>query len=127
MNLPYITIYISKLQGQAQQISLSQGVTKNELEVKMDGIEEKMKRNMEDLKNCLKADMESLKEGLEKLLQEMLPSGDKVLHENQDEDKRNMKYVFKDSNIGFKTHHNLKRYMRKFDDKDMITCILQME
>jgi len=41
---------ISKLRDQVQQIFLLQGVTKNELEAKMDGLEEKIKGNMEGLK-----------------------------------------------------------------------------
>lgn len=116
----------SKLRDQVQQISLSQRLTKNELEVKMDGIEAKLKGNMKDLKNGLKVDMECLKECLKKLLQEMLLRVDKVLHENQDEDKRNMKYDFRDSNIGFKTHHIPKIDMKKFDGKRLVTWILQM-
>ena len=62
-----------------------------------------------------------------KLLQERLPDGDKVIHENHDEDKRNMNYDFRDSNVGFKNHHIPKINMRKFDGKDPVTWILQME
>ena len=40
---------ISKLQDQVQQMSLSQKVTKNEMEAKMDG-----------LKNCVEAKMDGL-------------------------------------------------------------------
>ena len=81
---------ISILRDQVQPISLSQKLTKNEMEAKIDGlkkgmeakmdglkngmedteakidgIEEKMKDNMEDLKNDLNANME----GLTKLIQ----------------------------------------------------------
>lgn len=63
-------------------------------------------------------------EGLTKLLQEMLPSGDKVIHENYDEEKRNMNYDFRDSNVGAKNHHIPKIDMRKFDGKDPVTWIL---
>lgn len=55
----------------------------------MDGL----KGNMYGLKgdmNGLKVDMEGLEEGLTKFLQERLPGGDKVIHENHDDDKRNM-------------------------------------
>ena len=68
-----------------------------------------------------------LKEGFEKLLKERLPSGDKVIHENHDQDKGNMNHDFRDSNVGFKNHHIPKIDMRKFDGKDLITWILQME
>ena len=45
--------------------------------------------------------MEGLKEGLTKLLQERLLGGDKVIHENYDEEKMNMNYDFRDSNVRF--------------------------
>ena len=38
-----------------------------------------------------------------------------------------MNYDFKDSNVGFKDHHIPKIDMRKFDGKDMITCISHRE
>ena len=75
----------------------------------------------------MKRHVEDLKKGLTKLLQEMLRSGDKVLYENHDVDKRNMIYDFRDSNVGFKTYHIPKIDMMKFDGKDSITWILQME
>jgi len=66
-------------------------------------------------------------EGLKKLLQEKLPGGDKVIHENHDEDKRNMNYYFTDSNVGFKNCHIPNIYMTKFDGKDLVTWILHLE
>ena len=63
-------------------------------------------------------------EGLRKSLQEILLSGDKVLHENNDEDKRNTNYDFRDSNSGLKTNHIPNINMRKFDGKDSVTWIL---
>ena len=122
-----------------QQISLSQRVTKNELEAKMDGLKNGLKNDMEvmmnvnmegfkdGLKTKMKRNLEDLKEGLTKLLQEMLPSDDKVLHENHDEDKRNTNFAFRDSNSGLRTNHIPKINMRNFDGKDMITWILWME
>ena len=77
------------------------------MDVKIDGI----KRDMVILNDGLKAYMEAimnvkierLKEGLEKLLEERIPNGDKVIHENHDGDKRNMKYDFRDSKLGLRT------------------------
>jgi len=137
---------ISKLQGQVQKKFLSQGVAKNEIESKMDGlnnslkldmeslkdgmkvnmddIEAKMKGNMEDLKNGFKTHMEGLKEGLKNLLQEILCNREKVLDETHDENKINVNHDFIDSNVGLKTHHIPKINMRKFDGKDPITWIL---
>ena len=83
----------------------------------MDGI----KCNM----NGLKEDMEGLKEGLTKLLQAMLPNVENVFHETHEENKMN--YDFRDSNVGFKTHHIPNIDIRNFYGKDSITWILQMK
>ena len=96
------------------------------MEANMDGIE----ANMDGLKDGMEAKIDGLKvdmEGLTKLLQERLPGGDKVIHENHDEDKRNMNYDFRNSNFGFKNHHIPNIDMKKFDDKDLVTWIVQME
>jgi len=93
------------------------------MEAKTDGIEEKFKGNMEDLMK----DMEGLKEGWIKLLQERLPVDEKVVEETHDENKRNVNHDFIESNVGLKTHHIPKIDMRKFDGKDPVTWILQME
>ena len=71
--------------------------------------------------------MEGLKGGLTKLLQEMLPNSEKVVEETHDEKKINVIHDFIDSNVGLKTHHVPKIDMRKFDGKDPVTWILQME
>ena len=42
-----------------------------------------------DMEAIMNFKIEGLKEGFEKLLEGRLPSGDKVIHENYDEDKRN--------------------------------------
>ena len=89
---------------------------KNGMEAKMDGIEAKLKGNMEDLKI-----------DLTKLLQEMLTNSKMVIKETHDENKKNVSHDFIDSNDGLKTHHVPKIDMRKFDGKDTVTWILQME
>ena len=66
-------------------------------------------------------------ERLTKLLQERFPGGDKVIHENHDEEKRNMNYDFRDSHVEFKNHHIPKIDMSNFDGKDPITWILQIK
>ena len=82
---------------------------------------------MEDMNNNLKSDMEGFKEGLKKLQQEMVPNGEKVVDEIHDENKRNVNHDFINSNVGLNTHQIPKIDMRKFDGKDLITWILQME
>ena len=121
---------MSKLQEQVQQISLSQRATKNEMEVlkksveaNMNGIEAKIEENMENMKNDIKVEIE----GLEKLIQEILPNGEKIVEETHDENKINVNREFINSNVGGKNHHIPKMDMRKFDGKDSITWILQME
>ena len=89
----------------------------------MNGLEERLKENIEDLKK----DMEVLKEGLTKFLQERLPNGEKVVEETHDENKRNVNHDFIDSSVGLKTHYIPNIDMSKFDGKDLITWILQME
>ena len=92
---------------------------KKDMEAKMDD----MKDNMENMKNDLKADIE----GLTKLIQEMFPNGEKIVEETHDENKINFNRDFINSNVGRKNHHIPKMDMRKFDGKDPVTWILQME
>ena len=61
------------------------------------------------------------------MLQEKLPSHEKVAEETHDVNKINVNHDFIDSNVGFKTHHIPKIDMTKFDGKDLVTWILQME
>lgn len=81
-----------------------------------------LKKYMEDLK-CLKGEME----GLKRLLMERLPIGDNVPHETPDEDKRNVNCDWRDSSFGLKTNHIPNIDKRKFNGKDPVTWILQME
>ena len=137
---------ISKLCNQLQQISHSQKVTKakmdglkNCMEAKLDGLKNDMEANIDGIKrdmgvlnDGLKSDMEAmmnikiegLKEGLVKLLEEKCPSCDKAIHENHDEDKRNINYDFTDFTILFKNHHIPKIEMREFDGRDPVTWII---
>lgn len=95
----------------------------------MDGL----KGDMDGIKGNMKAfkvDMVSMNvklEGLKFFLQERLRGGIKVIHENHDEDKRNMNYDFRDSNVGFKNHQIPNIGMSNFDGKDLVTWIIQME
>ena len=90
--------------------------TENDMEAKID-------EKMENMKNDLKADIE----GLTKLIQEMFPNGEKIVEETHDEKKINVNRDFINSNVGGNNHHIRKMDMRKFDGKDPITWILQME
>jgi hypothetical protein len=75
--------------------------------------------------------MEGLKrdiiEGLKNFLIERTPESENVSCEIHDEDTRKMNQEWRNSNFGLKTNHFPKIDMRKFDGKDPITWILQME
>jgi hypothetical protein len=66
-------------------------------------------------------------EGLKNFLIERTPESENVSHEIHDEDTRKMNQEWRNSNFGLKTNHFPKIDMRKFDGKDPITWILQME
>ena len=66
-------------------------------------------------------------EGLEKFLIERPPKSENVSHEIHYEDRRKMNQDRINSNFGLKTNHFPNIDMRKFDGKDPITWILQME
>ena len=114
-------------------MSLSQRETKNEMDVLKKGVEAKMDglkngmEDMEDMKKDIKEDMEGFKEGSIKLIQEIILNGEKIVEETHDENKINVNRDFINSNAGGKNHHIPKMDMRKFDGKDLITWILQME
>jgi hypothetical protein len=99
-------------------------VKKYELQGMMDSTEAKleaiMDTKMEDLKR------KSI-EGLKTFLIERTPESENVSHEIHDEDTRKMNQEWRNSNFGLKTNHFPKIDMRKFDGKDPITWILQME
>ena len=101
------------------------------MNAKIDGIKRDMVVLYDGLKSYMEVmmnvKMEGLKEGWTKLLQEMLHSGGNVFHENKDKEKRKMNYDFRDSNSGLKTNQIPKIDMRKFDGKDPVTWILEME
>ena len=62
-----------------------------------------------------------------KLIQEMIPNGEKIVEETHDDKKINFNRDFINSNLGLKNHHIPMMDMRKFDGKDPITWIVQME
>jgi len=128
---------ISKLQEQVKQMSRSQKLTDakingveakiNGVEAKMNGMEAKMDNLKIDLNTNLKTRMADLKTDLTNFLQEILTNGEKVVKETHDENKRNVNHDSIDANVGSKTHHIPKIDMRKFDGKDPVNWILQME
>jgi hypothetical protein len=98
---------------------------------------EEMRRDINDLqKKTVTTDelqemMEGLKgeimEGLKNFIIERTLESENVSHEIHDEDTRKVNQEWRNSNFGLKTNHIPKIDMRKFDGKDPITWILQME
>ena len=72
-------------------------------------------------------DLKSNIEDLTMLIQEMFPNGEKIVEEPHDENKINVKRDFINSTVGGKNHDISKMDVRKFDGKDLVTWILQME
>jgi hypothetical protein len=89
------------------------------------------KDEIQEMEANLEAKMDGLKEEimevLKKFIIEKTPETENAFHEIHDEDTRKVNQEWRNSNFGLKTNHILKIDMRKFDGKDPITWILQME
>jgi gas vesicle protein len=100
----------------------------NELQKKMDSMEAKL---MDSIEAKLDTKMDGLKgeimEVLKNFVTEKTPKSENASHEIHDEYTRKVNQEWRNSNFGLKTNHVPKIDMRKFDGKDPITWILQME
>jgi hypothetical protein len=89
------------------------------------------KDELQEMEAKLEAKMDGLKEEILEVLKniviERTPESENVSHETHDEDTRKVNQEWRNSNFGLKTNHVPKIDMRKFDGKDPITWILQME
>jgi hypothetical protein len=92
----------------------------NELQNKMDSMEAKLDTKIDGLKG-------EIMEVLKKNLTEKTLESENASHEIHDEDTIKVNQEWRNSNFGLKTNHVPKIDMRKFDGKDPITWILQME
>jgi hypothetical protein len=99
-------------------------VTKDELQGMMDSIEAKLEAIMDTKLDGLKRE---IMEGLKNFLIERPTESENVSLEMHVEDTRKMNKEWRNSNVELKTNHFPKINMRKFDGKDTITWILQME
>jgi gas vesicle protein len=98
---------------------------------------EEMCRDINDLQKKIvtKDELQEMMEGLKGEIMEVLkkfvtkktPESENASHEIHDEDTRKVNQEWRKSNFGLKTNHVPKIDMRKFDGKDPITWILQME
>jgi hypothetical protein len=90
------------------------------------------KDELQEMESKLEAKMDGLKEEIMEVLKnfvtEKTPHSENESHEIHDEeDTRKVNPKWRNSNFGLKTNHIPKIDMRKFDGKDPITWILQME
>jgi hypothetical protein len=92
----------------------------NELQKKMDSMEAKLDTKIDGLKG-------EIMEVLKNFVTEKTPESENASHEIHDEDTRKVNQEWRNSNFGLKTNRVPKIDMRKFDGKDPITWILQME
>jgi hypothetical protein len=92
----------------------------NELQKKMDSMEAKLDTKMDSMEA-------KIMEVLKNFVTEKTPESENASHEIHDEDTRKVNQEWRNSNFGLKTNHVPKIDMRKFDGKDPITWILQME
>jgi gas vesicle protein len=98
---------------------------------------EEMRRDINDLQKKIvtKDELQEMMEGLKGEIMEVLknfviektPESENASHEIHNEDTRKVNQEWRNSNFGLKTNHVPKIDMRKFDGKDPITWILQME
>jgi hypothetical protein len=95
-------------------------VTKDELQEMRDSIEAKLDTKIDGLKG-------EIMEVLKKFVTKKTPESENASNEIHDVDTRKVNQEWRKSNFGLKTNHVPKIDMRKFDGKDPITWILQME
>jgi hypothetical protein len=92
----------------------------DKLDTKMDSMEAKLDTKIDGLKG-------EIMEVLKNFITEKTPESENASHEIHDVDTRKVNQEWRNSNFGLKTNHVPKIDMRKFDGKDPITWILQME
>jgi hypothetical protein len=89
------------------------------------------KHELQDMEVKLEAKMDVLKEEIMEVLKifviEKMPKSQNASHEIHDDDTRKVNQEWRNSNFGLNTNHVPKIDMRKFDGKDPITWIIQME
>jgi hypothetical protein len=95
-------------------------LTKDELQEMRDSIKAKLDTKIDGLKG-------EIMEVLKNFVTEKTPESENASNEIHDVDTRKVNQEWRNSNFGLKTNHVPKIDMRKFDGKDPITWILQME
>jgi hypothetical protein len=118
----------TKMDSMKAQLDNKMDSMEAKLDTKMDSMEAKL---MDSMEAKLDAKMDGLKgeimEVLRNFVTEKTPKSENASHEIHDEDTRKVNQEWRNSKFGLKTNHVPKIDMRKFDGKDPITWILQME
>jgi chromosome segregation ATPase len=99
----------------------------NSMETKMDSREAKLDTKMDSMDTNIDELKGEIMEVLKNFIIEKTPESENASHEIHDVDSRKVNQEWRNSNFGLKTNHVPKIDMRKFDGKDPITWILQME
>jgi exonuclease VII large subunit len=97
------------------------------LDTKMDSMESKLDTKIDGLKGEIDGLKGEIMEALKNFMTEKTPESENASHEIHDVDTRKVNQEWRNSNFGLKTNHVPKIDMRKFDGKDPVTWILQME
>jgi hypothetical protein len=89
------------------------------------------KDELQEMRDSMEAKMDSMEAKIMEIMKnfviEKTPKSENSSHEIHDEDTTKVNQEWRNSNFGLKTNHVPKIDMRKFDGKDPITWILQME
>jgi gas vesicle protein len=114
-----------------QEMRDSMDTKMDSMEAEMDSMEDKLDTKMDSMEAKLDTKIDGLKgeimEVLKNFVTEKTPESENASHEIHDVNTRKVNQEWRNSNFGLKTNHVPKIDMRKFDGKDPVTWILQME
>jgi chromosome segregation ATPase len=122
--------YINELQNKMDSMEAkmySMETKMDSMETKMDSREAKLDTKMDSMDTKIDGLKGEIMEVLKNFITEKTPESENASHEIHDVDTRKVNQEWRNSNFGLKTNHVPKIDMRKFDGKDPITWILQME
>jgi predicted transcriptional regulator len=119
---------INEQQNKMDSMEAKMDSMEAKLDTKMHSMEDKLMDSIEDKFDTKMDSMEAkIMEVMKNFVTEKTPKSENASHEIHDEDTRKVNQEWRNSNFGLKTNHVPKIDMRKFDGKDPITWILQME
>jgi hypothetical protein len=119
---------INEQQNKMDSMEAKMDSMEAKLDTKMHSMEDKLMDSIEDKFDTKMDSMEAkIMEVMKNFVTEKTPKSENASHEIHDEDTRKVNQEWRNSNFGLKTNHIPKIDMRKFDGKDPITWILQME